>query len=161
MNTGSASPGRHGFAFLTGDWLVSHRKLKGRLVGSTEWIEFDGTCKAWELLGGDGNVDDSFLDDPAGAYCAATFRRTDPTTGDWSIWWFDPRHPVLEPPVHGCFKDGMGTFYADDQLNGRPIRVRFTWSDISRGAARWEQAFSPDAGLNWEVNWVMQFKRVA
>lgn len=161
MTEPNATAGRHAFAFLNGEWRVRHRKLKGRLVGSTEWVEFDGTAKAWELLGGEGNVDENFLDDPAGPYHAATFRRTDPATGDWSIWWFDPRYEKLEPPVHGRFVDGVGTFYADDELAGRPIKVRFVWSGISRDRARWEQAFSPDGGTTWEVNWIMQLERVA
>lgn len=152
--------GYHAFAFQTGDWRVRHRKLKQRLAGSTEWVEFDGTCRAWELLGGEGNVDDHFLDDPAGAYHAATFRRTDPASGLWSIWWFDPRFP-LDPPMHGRFENGVGTFFADDQLNGRPIGIRFIWSGITPTAARWEQAFSPDGGRSWETNWIMQFERAA
>lgn len=159
MSGADGTVGRHDFAFQTGEWRVRHRKLKGRLVGSTEWIEFDGTCRAWELLGGEGNVDDHFLDDPNGAYHAATFRRTDPKTGLWSIWWFDPRFPTLEPPVVGSFKDGVGTFYADDRLNGRPIKVRFIWSGIDARSARWEQAFSADGGKTWETNWTMAFER--
>lgn len=152
--------GRNAFAFLNGDWRVRHRKRLGRLVGSDEWIEFDGTCRAWELLGGEGNVDDNFLDDPGGAYSAATFRRTDPSTGLWWIWWFDSRFDELDPPVSGSFENGIGTFYADDELAGRPIRVRFTWSQITDDSARWEQAFSPDGGETWETNWVMKFERV-
>ena len=35
--------GVHDFDFLFGDWQVHHRRLKERLAGSTEWIEFDGT----------------------------------------------------------------------------------------------------------------------
>jgi hypothetical protein len=55
----------------------------------------------------------------------------------------------------------VGTFYADDTLRGKPIRVRFTWSKITATSARWEQAFSPDGGKTWEVNWTMQFERVS
>lgn len=157
MNPG----GRHAFAFQTGNWRVRHRKLKARLSGSTEWIEFDGTCRAWELLGGEGNVDDHFLDDPAGAYHAATYRRTDPAMGRWSIWWFDPRFDTLEPPVHGGFEDGVGTFYGEAELADRPIKVRFIWSDVGPHRARWEQAFSPDGGASWETNWIMSFERIA
>ncbi|WP_129791362.1 DUF1579 domain-containing protein [Sphingosinicella sp. CPCC 101087] len=149
------------FAFQTGTWRVRHRKLSGRLVGATDWVEFDGTCSAWELLGGAGNVDDHFLNDPAGPYHAATFRRTDPDTGLWWIWWIDPRYPSLEPPVSGRFVDGVGTFHADDQLGGRPIKVRFIWSEIDSNSARWEQAFSGDGGETWETNWIMAFERTA
>jgi len=151
--------GKGAFAFQTGDWRVVHRKLKGRLVGSSEWIEFSGTCSAWELLGGEGNVDDHFIDDPNGAYHAATFRRTDPQTGLWWIWWFDPRHSSLEPPVVGGFEGDVGSFYADDHLDGRPIMVRYLWLAISDDSARWEQAFSPDSGRTWETNWIMRFER--
>lgn len=151
--------GKNAFAFQTGSWNVHHRKLQGRLVGSTEWIEFGGTCSAWELLGGYGNVEDQFLDDPAGAYRAAAFRRTDPDTGQWSIWWIDPRQSSIEPPMVGGFDNGVGTFFANDQLNGRPIRVRFIWSGITSRAACWEQAFSPDEGATWETNWLMKFTR--
>lgn len=153
--------GASAFAFQTGSWRVRHRKRKGRLVGSTDWVEFDGTCTAWELLGGNGNVDDHFLGDPAGAYRAATFRRRDPSSGLWSIWWFDPRFPRLDPPVHGRFSNGVGAFLADDRLDGRPIKVRFIWSGITETAAHWEQAFSPDGGATWETNWLMAFSRTA
>lgn len=149
------------FGFQTGEWRVHHRKLKGRLVGSSDWVEFAGTCSAFEVMGGEANVEDNVLDDPAGAYRAAAFRRRDPATGQWSIWWHDGRFPAAgEPPVVGVFEDGVGRFYCDDTLDGRPIRVRFVWSDITETSARWEQAFSADGGETWEVNWVMTFERV-
>lgn len=148
------------FGFQTGAWRVRHRKLKGRLTGSTEWVEFAGTCQAFEVMGGEANVEDNVLDDPAGAYRAAAFRRKDPVSGEWSIWWHDGRAGSGDAPVRGRFVDGVGTFLADDELDGRPIRVRFVWSQITEATARWEQAFSPDGGATWEVNWVMTFERV-
>jgi hypothetical protein len=147
------------FAFLAGDWRVRHRKLKRRLAGETDWWEFGGTCRAWAVLGGEGSVDDNLLDDPTGPYRAASFRRRDAATGEWSIWWFDGRAAGLDPPVRGGFRDGVGTFLADDELDGRPIRMRFLWSEITARSARWEQAFSPDGGASWETNWIMQFER--
>lgn len=151
--------GRHDFAFQTGHWRVRHRKLRQRLADSTEWLAFDGTCDAWEILGGDGNLDDHFLDDPAGPYHAATFRRIDPETGDWLIWWADGRHGGLDDPMRGSFEDGKGVFFGKDLLDGRPIAVRFVWTCDDPAAPRWEQAFSADGGDNWETNWIMTFSR--
>jgi hypothetical protein len=153
--------GRHDFGFQTGDWTVRHRKLQGRLTGSTEWVEFDGTCSAREVMDGLGNVEEQWLVDPAGAYHAAAFRHVNLVDGEWSIHWFDPRLAVVEPPVRGRFKDGVGTFVANDHLHGRPIVVRYVWSDITAKSARWEQAFSEDGGASWEVNWVMDFHRTS
>jgi len=67
----------------------------------------------------------------------------------------------LEPPVHGRFENGVGTFFGDDRHDGLPIRVRFLWSQIGTESASWEQAFSPDGVAQWETNWIMQFLRAA
>lgn len=160
MSTAFPAPlGLHDFAFLTGEWQVRHRKLRRRLVGDTDWMQFSGSCRAWEILGGAGNVDDNLLEDPSGAYRAATLRRCDPATGIWSIWWCDARRPQLDPPVHGRFQDGVGTFLGQDTHEETPVTVRFVWSEISAVHARWEQAFSTDGGVSWESNWVMAFER--
>src|SRR5678816_898919 len=148
----AAENGMHAFAFQTGEWKVRHRKLRQRLAGDTHWFEFDGTCRAWELLDGACNVDDHWLDDPNGAYVAATIRRLEPD-GTWSIWWIDPRFPGLDAPMSGRFSDGTGTFYGNDQLRGRAIGVRFIWSVLTPDSIRWEQAFSADSGASWETNW--------
>ena len=56
----------------------------------------------------------------------------------------------LTPEGHRVFK-----------VNGRPILVRFIWSDITDRTCRWEQSFSPDGGTTWEVNWIMESSRIA
>ena len=154
--------GVHDFDFYMGKWRVHHRRLKDRLSGSDEWQEFEGTSEAWPLLGGAGNVDDNVLELPAGTYRAVSLRSFDPDTNQWSIWWLDGRNPrgPLDPPVVGGFKDGIGTFLADDTFDGKPIIVRFIWSDLTETSTRWEQAFSPDGGKTWEVNWIMESTRI-
>jgi hypothetical protein len=151
--------GRADFDFLIGQWRVRHRRLMTRLAGDTRWEEFDGTTTLWPIMGGLGNVDDNLIALPAGPYRAATVRQFDPVARRWSIWWIDARRPGIEPPVHGRFVDGVGTFFGDDVLDGRPITVRFLWSAITATGARWEQAFSADGGATWETNWVMEFAR--
>ena len=148
------------FDFFVGTWQVKHRRLKERLCNSQEWQEFVGRCSMHKILGGLGNFDDNWLDLPGGAYCAATLRTFDIETGLWSIWWLDGRQPgQLDTPVRGGFENGIGTFYADDTLNGQPIRVRFQWAVPQPDQPHWEQAFSSDGGQHWETNWEMDFVR--
>jgi hypothetical protein len=161
FRTVEPGPAVHDFDFYMGLWRVHHRRLKERLVGSDEWEEFEGTSRAWQLLDGAGNVDDNVLELPAGTYRAVSLRSFDPWSDTWSIWWLDGRNPgQLDPPVVGRFRDGIGTFIADDIFDGQPILVRFIWSDITDRSCRWEQSFSPDGGETWEVNWVMESTRI-
>jgi hypothetical protein len=159
--TATSTNAAHGFDFLVGKWNVGHRRLKHRLAHSDEWETFEGTCESRLMLDGQANVDENVLVSPAGVFRAATVRMFDPGSKSWAIWWFDSRQPhKLDPPLVGTFKDGVGTFFSDDQFEGRPIRVRFIWSQITHDSARWEQAFSDDAGATWETNWIMEFRRV-
>lgn len=148
------------FDFLDGGtWTVHHHKLKQRLANCDEWWDFDGTCSFWKILGGVGNVDDNVFDHPDGMSHGATVRLFDTATGLWSIWWMNAGVAAIDTPVVGRFTDGVGTFEADEVFEGRPIRVRFTWSDITPTSAKWQQAFSPDGGATWEINWSMEFER--
>lgn len=152
--------GLHDFDFLFGDWEVRHHKLRKRLAGDDSWSDFAGRTLCRRLTHGLGNLDENQLDDPAGPYAAMTVRYFDPARRLWTIYWVDSRRPQMEPAVSGAFKDGVGLFYADDTFEGRPIKVRFRWTADPR-SPRWEQAFSPDGGASWEVNWVMDFTRAA
>ena len=148
------------FDFQQGEWTVAHRRLKQRLVGCTEWEEFGGTCTQYPVLGGLGNVEDNWLDYPAGALRAVALRSFDPATETWAIWWLDGRFPhVLDVPLVGGFKEGVGSFFADDIHDGKPIRLRFLWLATESDTPHWEQAMSDDEGVTWETNWTMDFTR--
>ena len=154
--------GLHDFDLRAGEWVSHNRRLKERLAGSHEWVEFDGTQSFRLLMDGYANEDENVLNMPGGgAYKGVTLRAYDSKSGQWAIWWLDGRTPFgdLDPPVKGRFVNGVGTFYSDDTLRGKPVRVRFVWSNITADSAHWEQAFSPDGGKTWEVNWVTDFKR--
>lgn len=153
--------GLHAFDDRVGNWLTHHRRLKERLAGSHEWVEFDGTQTEWALMDGYANTDENVFHMPGGDYRGVTLRAYDPKSGQWAIWWLDGRNPsgTLDPPVKGRFDNGVGTFYSDDTLRGKTVRVRFTWSHITHEGAHWEQAFSPDGGKTWETNWITDFRR--
>lgn len=153
--------GLHDFDFLIGTWSVQSRRLKERLAGSHDWEAFNGTIRSFKLMNGQANVDDTEFDTPEGIYRGVAPRAHDPKTGLWAIWWIDARNPhgALDPPVKGRFSHGVGTFYADDTLRGKPIKVRFIWSHITANSAQWEQAYSGDGGKTWEVNWKQELQR--
>jgi len=158
---GNAAGAVHDFDFLVGHWRSHHRKLKERLADNHEWVEFDGTLEMHKLMDGYGNVDDNVFEVPGETYRGVGLRAFDAKSQQWSIWWLDSRMPLgpLDPPVRGSFHNGVGTFYADDTLRGKPVRVRFIWSGITANSCHWEQAFSADGGKTWETNWVMDFTR--
>jgi hypothetical protein len=151
----------HDFDFLIGQWRVRHHRLKARLAGSHEWVDFEGTSRLWMAMDGHATVDDNFIGLPDGPYHAVGLRGFDPKSQTWAIWWLDGRDPhTVGAPVIGRFENGIGTFEGDDTFNGKPIKVRFVWSRVTARSAHWEQAFSPDGGKTWETNWVMDLTRV-
>lgn len=146
------------FDFIIGDWKVRHRRLNARLSGCTDWTEFEGDSSTCKILGGYGNLEDNLLHLPDGPVRAVAMRSYCRASSTWSIWWLDGRNPTaLDAPVVGKFTDHVGLFFADDVLEGRPIRVRFTWTATPGAHPRWEQAFSADGGATWETNWQMEF----
>ncbi|MGS2616710.1 hypothetical protein ACVCAH_19590 [Micromonospora sp. LZ34] len=146
------------FDFFVGTWHVVNRRLLKRHVGSDEWDEFPGLSVARTFFAGAGSFDEITF--PTKGFSGATVRIFDPAAGTWSIYWMNSNRGMLElPPVVGRFVDGVGTFYADDVDEGRPVRCRFIWSAITPTSCRWEQAFSTDGERTWETNWIMEFTR--
>jgi hypothetical protein len=154
------SSGVHDFDFLQGDWRVHHRRIN---PATKKWVEFNGMGTNRTVMGGTGNVEEHTLHAPTGAYQAVALRAYDPKTLEWAIWWLDGRYPSgpLDSPVKGRFENGVGAFYADYVQDGKRMRGRFLWSNITSTSARWEQAASADGGKTWAVNWIMTFERVA
>jgi hypothetical protein len=150
--------GVHDFDFLVGTWQVANRRLTMRHVGSRDWDEFPGHMTMRKVLGGLGNVDEIAF--PTKGWSGLTLRLFDPQLRQWSIYWVNSRDGIMQPPVVGTFEGGVGKFYCDDVDEGRPIRVRYIWSEIKEDSAHWEQAFSLDGGATWETNWVIELRRV-
>jgi len=151
------------FDFLVGTWRVSHRQLKRRLAGETEWISFDGSSTLRKILGGLGNIDENEVRKPDVTYIGVTLRLYDPAKRSWSIYWMDSRSPSGDIGIAlvGSFENGIGTFFSDETFEGKPIKVRYIWNATNPDRPHWQQAFSPDAGKTWEVNWVCEFTRAA
>jgi hypothetical protein len=155
MRDATGRDGSHDFDFYTGRWRVRNERLVERLKSCTEWETFEAWSDARTLPGGLGNMD-VYTTDHWPGFVGMTVRIYDPSPRTWRLYWASNRIRTFLPPVVGAFgADGVGTFLGRDELDGRPILVRFTWSGITSTTARWEQDFSPDEGRTWEKNWIM------
>ncbi|MGV9302727.1 MULTISPECIES: hypothetical protein [unclassified Nonomuraea] len=151
------------FDFLTGTWDVTNRRRTDFLEEScllgeaTDWEEFPGVSRASRHFGGGANIDE--IEFPTKGVSGLTVRLYDRESECWSLYWASSSTGRLFPPVVGGFAAGRGEFHGDDVHAGRPVRVRFVWSDISDRSARWEQAFSVDGERTWITNWSMDLTR--
>lgn len=145
------------FDFFTGSWHVVNRRLTTLFAGRDDWETFPGRTTCRPIFGGGGNTEEIVF--PTLGSRGFTLRLFDVERQEWSIYWASSRTGLLTPPVVGTFTDGRGDFYGDDTHDGEPVKVHFTWSDITSTSARWAQEFSADGGRTWEPNWTMEFTR--
>lgn len=149
------------FDFEIGSWRVKHRKLSDVMNDDSEWIEFEGRSSVIKTMGGYGNIEDNIIEFPEGVVRALAIRSFKKETNQWSIWWLDGRVPdSVGVPVVGHFEGDIGLFYADEIIQGTPVKVRFIWDVTNRHEPRWEQAFSRDEGISWSINWTMEFTKL-
>jgi len=156
--------GQHDFDWMFGSWKTSLKKLEKPLTGSTKWIEYEGTQESRPLLGGLANVDEFVVENPAldMHVRGLTLRLYNPETREWSIYWANAKKGVLAmPPTVGHWTNGRGEFFDHEEFDGKPILVRYIWSDVDHDSAHFEQSFSTDEGKTWEVNWISDIVRTA
>lgn len=147
----------HDFDYFVGGWTTHQRRLKARGVGSSEWEDFPGNLCMSLYLDGMVTVDELYF--PTKKSAGLTLRTFDTVKYQWFIYWVSSVTGRLDPvPVVGGFDGDGGEFYAEDQDDGRPVKVRYTWRKLDHDHARWEQAFSYD-NRTWETNWTAEFTR--
>jgi hypothetical protein len=149
----SATSAPEDFNFLVGSWKLYHRKLKGRLVNSNEWEEFETIVKDYSILEGRGNMDVGNAVIDGKPWEGRTFRVFNPKTRLWSLYWVASNVGTLDPPVVGSFENGVGHFFCKDVYNGKNVIVLFRWNMKDKDYPVWSQAFSADNGKTWEWNW--------
>lgn len=162
-----ARDGSRDFDFLIGTWLTKNRRLLRPLSGDAAWEEFESRMTVQALPGGFGNVDLFEPIDWRPGFVGMGLRLYNRTTRKWSIFWLTNTNAgmvgdtgQLDTPVVGDFRNGVGVLESREIWEGKPIRVRFVWDQISARSARWRQEFSADDGKTWETNWIAEHARV-
>ena len=153
--------GQRDFDFNIGTWKTHVSRLVHPLSGSHTWTDYDGTSLVRTVWNGRANLLELDVTGPAGHIQSLGLRLYNPKTHQWNLNWATSSAGVITPPAAvGEFKDGIGEFIDDETLDGKPIRVRGRFFDITPNASRFEQAFSGDGGKTWETNWTMTFDRI-
>lgn len=159
MNTmRDTAQGVRDFEFLYGEWLVHGRRRREPLSGCDRWERFDAIRKCWPLLNGLGNVDEVISEDNEAI--SASLRFLDPRSRLWSIYSLSPRDGLADFPAQGCFRNGSGEFFREEQWGGKSVLVRERWLKTGSAAPVWDRAVSSDGGNTWEINWTMELARV-
>jgi hypothetical protein len=134
-------------------------RLKQPLAGSTTWIDLSGTVVAHNVGSGGAQVEEIAGDGATGHFDELAFFLYDAASRRWSMYFASHASGTLSVPMIGQFKDGRGEFFDDEIYEGRAIRVRGVWSNVTPNSHRFEQAFSEDGGKTWEKNLVAELTR--
>lgn len=148
----------HGFDFFFGRWKVRHRRLPRPAHNAGDRESFEGLQFCEPLLGGLANYDE--LQDAEGVPLGLSIHLYDLAAGRWIARWVSARDGLLQSPLVGGFADGGGVFEGTDTVEGRPVRLRHSWSRLDTAEPRWEQAHSADTGQTWMTDWIMDYSRL-
>ncbi|WP_233841801.1 hypothetical protein [Dyella sp. 2HG41-7] len=150
----------HEFDFEFGTWKTHVSLLAHPLTGSKAWAQFDGITVVRKVWGGEANLVELDMRNASRRVKLASFRLYNPTTHQWSLNVVNANSGELGVPTIGAFANGRGVFYDKEDLNGKPIVVRFVIEPRSDDSIHFEQAFSADNGKTWETNWIADDTRI-
>jgi hypothetical protein len=156
----AARDGQHDFDFEFGAWKAHLRRLLHPLTGSDSWVDLDGTSTVRKVWNGRANLGELQVDGPSTHIEGLSLRLYSPQSHQWSIYWAASNDGDLGAPAVGRFENGRGVFFDHETFQGKPIDVRFVFSDITPTSFRFEQSFSADGRKTWEPNWVATFSRL-
>ena len=159
--------GRNDFDFLVGNWQTVQTRSTKPLQDDAPWETFNATIHMEKLPGNMGNIDSMVAPEWRPNWTGIAIRIFNGETGLWSIYWLagktggiDSATGQLTVPVVGKFDNRVGIFEADEVIEGKALRVRYTWTHVDADHVKWQQGFSFDGGKTWNVNWRMEGTRV-
>lgn len=150
---GTAPAGGGDFAFLAGEWTIRHKRLTdGR------WDAFGGEATVHSLLGGLASIEELRI--PERHFFGMGVRTFHLKERRWADHWMSAGNGVVNDPMMGSFADGVGTFLAEDKLDGGGTLIaRGVWDRITPTSCRWHQSTSTDGGQTWTWDWYMDWTR--
>jgi hypothetical protein len=158
MKPARVRDGSRDFDFLVGHHRVHNVRFAGRLEDSGRWETFEANCFTTPLLRSLGHIGET-LTGGRQDQSATMLYLYDRSTDRWNLYRSSSTGGLLQAPLVGAFRNGVGVFEGWEQRGTRTLRTRLTWSEVSGAGARCEQARSED-GERWEPYWIMRLTRV-
>lgn len=154
------SPEARAFDFWVGDWDVVNRRISQE---GGEWADVGiATDKVYSVLDGCAIIEHWRGHLGPLKILGFSVRSFDPARGVWDLvlhWPIQKDQPDFGT-LEGTFRHGRGEFFSDvTRPDGTELRQRYTFSDVSPDAFRWDAAYSDDDERTWFTNWIMEFSR--
>ncbi len=144
------------FDFWIGEWYVNNRFRQD----DNSWKdEGEGYLKVWPVL--DGKAIMEFWDGTGrnnNLVKGFSLRYYDKAQDKWIVClnWPQPNNGGFFF-LTGNFRFNRGEIFNQyPNQNGRLIKSRFTFSDITDTSYRWNDGSSLDTGKTWRTNWIME-----
>jgi hypothetical protein len=152
--------GQHDFDFNFGTWKTHISRLQHPLMGSTTWVELNGSVVIRKIWDGRAQLEEVEAEGATGArFEDLALFLYNPQAHQWSIHFANSKTGTWETPTIGEFKNGRGEFFDQESLKGRAILVRILWLDITLNAHHFEESYSDDRGKTWEPVFVADVTR--
>jgi len=150
------------FDFLVGKWSVLNKRLKERLKGCNEWVEFTAEMETKKILNGLIVMDEMKSTHFGDEFIGLSIRMLNPKKNEWKIYWADTANPeaMLKEQVIGKFENGIGEFLGKEIYEDKEVDLKFTWKKKDINTAQWEQAYYDKINERWETNWIMIFTSI-
>jgi hypothetical protein len=149
----AASGNFHDFDFAAGNWKTRILHLQRSPGQADDWAAWTGRVVVGKVWGGRSNIQEIEVNTPSGRLEELRLCLYRPLLHQWYLYWADSDDGILDKPVIGEFRNGVGRFYDQEDYKGRAIFVRHLYSQITPRSYHWQQAFSDDGGATWHANW--------
>ena len=152
-DTAGSGP-EHGFDFNMGTWKTQIRAALSPLSAPGSWSNLQGTHTVYRLWGGWADIGQLEVDGPRGHVEDLALRLYDRETRQWRVYFANSKSGILEQPMVGEFKDGVGTFIGLQDMDGKTVLTRNVWSGITARSCHQDWAISTDGGKTWVPTWI-------
>lgn len=148
------------FDFLIGQWKVINNRLKSWMCDCHEWIQFESQHTEKKHSLGSGNFAVHQYVFNHALYERSVLRKFNDTYQFWEINRIDQMSSLALQSLKGTFWKNKGSFISRGLLDEQEVLVWAEWTKVNSNFAYWEQSVSNDNGATWELNWIMDFKRI-